>query len=541
MTSNHGSKDMTVDVLIIGAGASGAAAAAWLSEAGFKVMCLEQGYWQDPSKYASASPDYEFEMLTNWSVDPNKRQRGEDYPINIDNSPVTPVMFNGVGGSTILWSAHTPRFHPSDFRVKTLDGIADDWPLTYEDLEGYYDLNDEVMGCSGINGDPANPPRSPRQMPPLPIGSDGMRLVKAFEALGWHWWPSDSYINSRQYGEGRDTCNFCGHNHMGCYQRAKSSTDLNYWPRALRNGASIVTGARVREVTTDANGRATGANYIDSNGKGQYQSSRAVIMAANGIGTPRLLLNSKSQVHQNGLANSSGLVGKNLMFHPFAMVTGIFPDSMNTWRGPLSNFAMSQEFYETDISRGFVRGYTYQFQRSLGPGWVANGGFTNAIPWGNGHHKELETRLGSMMGMAVIGEDLPELHNMIDLDPVLTDSDGIPAPRINYTLSENSRDQLDHAIGNARTVFETAGATDIYVDPLMRQSGWHLMGTARMGEDVSNSVVNKWGQAHDVDNLFIIDGSVFVTGAAVNPTPTIQALALRTADYIISNRTDLKG
>jgi choline dehydrogenase-like flavoprotein len=541
MTSTTSTSEEVVDILIIGAGASGAAAAAWLSEAGFKVMCLEQGYWQNPSKYASASPDYEFEMLTNWSIDPNKRQRDEDYPVNVDNSPVTPVMFNGVGGSTILWSAHTPRFHPSDFRVKTADGVADDWPLTYDDLEEYYDLNDEVMGCSGINGDPANPPRSPRQMPPLPIGSDGMRLVNAFEELGWHWWPSDSYINSQRYGEGRDACNFCGHNHMGCYQRAKSSTDLNYWPRAVNSGAVIKTGARVRRITTDSNGRATGADYIDSKGVEQHQRSRAVIMAANGIGTPRLLLNSASGSHPDGLANSSGVVGKNLMFHPFAMISGVFPEKMQTWRGPLSNFAMSQEFYETDESRGFVRGYTYQFQRSLGPAWVANGGFADAVPWGEGHHDALEKRLGSMMGMAVIGEDLPELHNTVDLDPELTDSDGIPAPRINYTLSQNSRDQLDHAIENAKKVFETAGATEIFVDPMMRQSGWHLMGTARMGEDPVNSVVDKWGQSHDVDNLFIIDGSVFVTGAAVNPTPTIQALALRTADYIVDSRQDLKG
>jgi choline dehydrogenase-like flavoprotein len=229
------------------------------------------------------------------------------------------------------------------------------------------------------------------------------------------------------------------------------------------------------------------------------------------------------------------------MFHPFAMVTGVFPENMKTWRGPLSNFAMSQEFYETDESRGFVRGYTYQFQRSLGPAWIANGGFTDPIPWGEHHHTELSKRFGSMMGIAVIGEDLPEIHNTVDLDPELSDSDGIPAPRINYTVSKNSRDQLDHAIENARKVFETAGATDIYVDPLMRQSGWHLMGTARMGNDPADSVVDKWGQSHDVDNLFIVDGSVFVTGAAVNPTPTIQALALRTADYIVSHRQDLKG
>ncbi len=540
-TNNEKTSGDAVDILVVGAGASGGAVAAWLSEVGFSIVCLEQGYWQDPSKYASASPDYEFEMMTNWSIDPNVRQRDEDYPINVSESPVTPVMFNGVGGSTILWSAHTPRFHPSDFRVKTLDGVADDWPLTYDELEEFYDLNDEVMGCSGIAGDPANPPRSPRQMPPLPIGADGMRLVDAFEKLGWHWWPSDSYINTQRYGEGRDACNFCGHNHMGCYQRAKSSTDLTYWPRALRNGAEIKTGARVRRITVDSSGRATGADYVDAKGQERHQAARAVIMAANGIGTPRLLLNSASDSHPRGLANSSGLVGKNLMFHPFAMVTGVFPEKMNTWRGPLSNFAMSQEFYETDASRGFVRGYTYQFQRSLGPAWVAKGGFADPVPWGRGHHEELEKRLGSMMGIAVIGEDLPERHNTVDLDPALVDSNGIPAPRIKYKMSKNSIDQLDHGIENAKKVFEAAGASDIFVDPLKRQSGWHLMGTARMGNDPERSVVDKWGQSHDIDNLFIVDGSVFVTSAAVNPTPTIQALALRTADYIVTNRSDLKG
>jgi choline dehydrogenase-like flavoprotein len=253
-----------------------------------------------------------------------------------------------------------------------------------------------------------------------------------------------------------------------------------------------------------------------------------------------LLLNSASDSHPDGLANSSGLVGKNLMFHLFAMVSGVFPENMSTWRGALGNFAMSQEFYETDASRGFVRGYTYQFQRSLGPAWIAKGGFGEPIPWGEGHHEELEKRLGSTMGIAVIGEDLPELHNTVDLDPQLTDSDGIPAPRIRYTASKNSLDQIDHAIENARKVFETGGAIDISVDPMMQLSGWHLLGTARMGNDPAMSVVDKWGQSHDVDNLFIVDGSVFVTGAAVNPTPTIQALALRTADHIAANRQDLK-
>jgi choline dehydrogenase-like flavoprotein len=207
----------------------------------------------------------------------------------------------------------------------------------------------------------------------------------------------------------------------------------------------------------------------------------------------------------------------------------------------MANIILSQEFYETDPGRGFVRGYTYQMARGQGPGWTARGGFLDRVPWGENHHAEMGRRLGRMLGVAVIGEDLPELHNTVTLDPFLKDSDGIPAPNISYTVNENSRRLLDHAIEQAKTMLTAAGALTINVDPFMKESGWHLMGTARMGDDPANSVVNRWGQAHDVDNLFIIDGSIFVTGGAVNPTPTIQALALRTADYIANERSDLKA
>ena len=544
MTSSNGKSDHTADVLIVGAGASGAAVAAWLAEAGFDVVCLEQGHWQNPDKYATLDPDFDFQSMSKWSYDPNKRGLPEDYPINLDDSPVTPVMFNGVGGSTILWTAHAPRFHPSDFRVKTLDGVADDWPLTYEELEPYYDMNDQVMGCAGINGDPGNPPRAPRPMPPLPIGADGLKLARAFESLGWHWWPSDNYINSIPYGEGRDACNFCGHNNLGCVQRAKASTDLTYWPRALADGAELKSGCRVCEITVDAEGRASGANYFDQNGELQHQPARGVVMACNGIGTPRLLLMSTSDAHPQGLANSSGLVGKNLMFHPVAFIGGFFPEHDpehdGEWVGPMANILMSQEFYETDPERDFVRGYTYQMARGLGPAWTARGGFADRAPWGEDHHRTVQKRLGRGLGVAVMGEDLPEPHNTVTLDPVMKDSSGLPAAKINYTLSENSRKQLDHAIENGRKLMQAAGAEEIVVNPFIQESGWHLMGTARMGDDPENSVVNRRGQAHDLDNLFIVDGSVFVTGAAVNPTPTIQALALRTAEFIATERTDLK-
>jgi hypothetical protein len=172
---------------------------------------------------------------------------------------------------------------------------------------------------------------------------------------------------------------------------------------------------------------------------------------------------------------------------------------------------------------------------------VARGGFGETLPWGETHHEEFSRQYGKTISLAVIGEDLPEAHNTVTLDPTLADGNGMPAPRIDYTLSNNSRRLLDHGISNAREALMAAGAVDVIVNPLLENGGWHLMGTARMGADPDTSVVNEWGQTHDVDNLFVIDGSVFVTGAAVNPTPTIQALALRTAEYIANERGDLKA
>ncbi|MEX0761314.1 MAG: GMC family oxidoreductase [Dehalococcoidia bacterium] len=528
------------DILVIGAGASGAAAAWRLAQGGFRVVCLEQGRWHRPEDYPATKPDWQLRARDEWSFDPNVRQKPEDYPVNDSASDITPLMFNAVGGSTIHWTAHTPRFHPSDFRVRSLDGVAADWPLAYEDLEPYYDLNDESMGCSGIAGDPANPERKKRPMPPLPLGPDGTRMAQAFDRLGWHWWPSDSYINSTSY-RGRAACNNCGPNGLGCARKAKGSTDVTYWPEAMELGVEVRTRCRVSEITTDESGSVTGAAYFDRDGNQQHQSARAVVVACNGVGTPRMLLHSTSDRHPSGLANSSGMVGKNLMFHPYAMVTGIFHEQMHTYRGALGNILMCQEFYETNPKRDFVRGYAYQMNRSTGPVATAMGFAMPGVIWGQQHHDEFAERFGKSVLLAVIAEDLPELHNEVALDKKLRDSHGIPAPLIRYKTSSNSRKMLDHGIRNARKVLEEAGAHTVAANPLLRPGGWHLMGTARMGEDPATSVVDEWGQAHDADNLFVVDGSVFVTAAAVNPTPTIQALALRTADYIRERRPDLKA
>ncbi|MDA1280782.1 MAG: GMC family oxidoreductase [Chloroflexi bacterium] len=521
----------------MGSGASGAAVTWSLSAGGFKVVCLEQGPWVPPSSYPTNSADWQYLQRTTWDYSPNVRKLPADYPVNDEHSQIKVVMYNAIGGSTIHWTAHVPRFHPSDFRVKSLDGVAEDWPISYFDLEPYYDLNDEMMGCSGINGDPANPPRSPRQMPPLPLGPDGERMARAFDSLGWHWWPSDSHVNSTEY-RGRQACNYCGPIGLNCDRGARASSDITYLPDAIKLGADVRPNSTVYEITTGPDGRATGANYYNSKGEQEFQPANSVVVAGNGIGTPRMLLHSRSRIHPNGLANSSGMVGKNLMFHVYAGATGLFNDlGSPTYRGPLANIIMSQEFYETDPSRDFKRGYTFQVGRGQGPAPTAIGN----VPWGKNHHVEFDQRFGKTMGLGAIGDDLPEEINRVELDTKQTDRHGIPAPKITYRVSENSKRLLAHGVKSARKVLEAAGAHRIFENPFSTNTGWHLMGTARMGDDPGRSVVDRFGQSHDADNLFIVDGSVFVTGAAVNPTPTIQALALRTADYIRHERMDLKS
>jgi len=527
-----------VDVLIIGAGASGAAVAWSLAETKMHIVCLEQGDWMNPSEYPSTRPDWESQQFGAWHIDPNVRGRDTDYPVNNDASPITVTNFNGVGGSTVLYGAHFPRLHPSDFRVRTLDGVADDWPISYDDLEPWFALNDRMMGVSGLAGDPMYPPKQP-PLPHIPLGLVGETVARGYNALGWHWWPSDSAIVSRPY-QGRDRCLNLGPCLSGCAQGGKSSTDITYWPEAIRAGVELRTRCRVREITVDDAGMADGVIYYDADGNEQCQKAEVVVLACNGVGTPRILLNSKSDRFPDGLANSSGQVGRNLMFHPIGFAQGVFADRLDSHRGPSACCILSKEFYETDTSRGFVRGYNMQVTRGQGPVVTAIGGHASGrIPWGPGHHQAFSRYFDHVASIGILAEDLPESHNTVTLDPELRDGHGIPAPKITYRLSDNSRRILQHGLDRAEEVLRAAGAIEVNRTDLLQVSGWHLMGTARMGNDPRTSVVNHWGRSHDVRNLFIVDGSVFVTSGAVNPTSTIQAIALYVADTMKKNLANL--
>jgi choline dehydrogenase-like flavoprotein len=528
-----------VDVLIIGAGASGAAIAWSLLETRMRILCLEQGDHLADKDYPSRRDDYELARYAEFSCDPNVRQLKQDYPINAADSCITPVNWNGVGGSTINFLGHWPRMRPSDFRTRTLDGVADDWPVDYHKLAPFYDMNDRNIGASGLAGNPAYPDYAPPN-PPIPMGVLGQTLAHGFNEKGWHWWPSDVAILSRD-DDGRQKCVNAGTCDLGCAAGAKGGANFTYWPMLEGAGVELRTNARVREILVDeTTGLATGVLYHGADGQVHEQRAEMVIMACNGVGTPRMLLNSTSKLFPEGLANRSGKVGKNLMFHPLTGVAGVFDEPMKGHEGPMACSILSQEFYESDPSRGFVRGYGLHSGRSTTPMTFALGGYgiDNPIPWGAAHREIMDNQYPYLAGLTVVTEDLPEEHNCVTLDAELTDSDGIPAPKITYRLGDNTRAMLRHGEDRAREVLLAAGARQVLGksdDQVWWRAGWHQMGTCRMGNDADTSVVNGWGRSHDVKNLFIVDGSIFVTAGAVNPTSTIQALALYIGDRIKAN------
>lgn len=521
-----------VDVLIVGSGASGAAAAWSLSrDPSVRILCLEQGDVYEKKNFPSNFADWEILKSGAYSSDPNIRKNSGDYPIDNSNSPISLANFNGFGGSTILYSGHFPRFHPSDFCTASLDSVGDDWPFSYEDLEPYFSENEKMMGVAGLVGDPAYPDYK-SLLPPVAMGEAVERLALGFNKMGWHWWPSYSAINTRSH-MGRAACINLGPCNTGCAQGAKGSVDVTYWPLALKQGVKLKTGCAVHKIVTDERNNARGVIYFDKNGCEYYQEASVVILACGGAGTPRLLLNSKNKNYPNGLLNNYDVVGRNLMLHPLGYTEAIFDEDVASTIGPQGCSIYSHEFYETDLDRGFSRGFTMQVLRGSSPIETATNSYMmRQLELAKEHHKMFEKIYNKNIGIAIITEDLPELHNRITLNDSAKDDFGIPGISCHYTISENTKNILKFGLQKSKEVLEASGATVTSSFAPVRNTGWHIMGTARMGGTVEKSVVNEFGQSHEIKNLFIVDSSVFVTSAAVNPVATLQAVTLRICDYI---------
>jgi choline dehydrogenase-like flavoprotein len=360
-----------------------------------------------------------------------------------------------------------------------------------------------------------------------------LRVARAHARLGWHWWPQSNAILSATY-DGRHPCVQRGTCGSGCNEGAKASTDLTHWPHAIAAGARLVTGARVARLVPDGAGLVRGAEWVDRAGEWHLQPADVVLCAANGVGTARLLLASTSAGFPDGLANSSGLVGRNLMRHPVATATGWFDDSLGTWQGQFGGLICSTEFYATDADRGFARGSKWTLCPTGGPTTAA----LAADVWGPDHHTAVRERFGRTAMWLVLAEDLPDPENRVVLADDRTDEYGIAVPRVRYRLAENARRLLDWHLERASESLDAAGAWKVEHVRGPGRSG-HMMGTARLGTDPAASVVDQWCMAHDVPNLGVVDSSVFVTAGGVNPTSTLCAIARRAAEHLVAHRHDV--
>lgn len=507
------------DVVIVGAGATGLAAAWRFSKTNLKVTILEQGKKYNEKEYHKKNSDWELNKLNKFHLNPNIRNNNFDYPINCKNSDIGIANFNGVGGSTILYSGHFPRFHHSDFKVKSLDKVASDWPLTYNDLVKFYEMNDKIIGVHGLPGDPVYP-EIKNLKPPIEPGILGKEIISAFNKLNWHCWPSYSAINVKN--------NFSVQTANQTYLRLLEK----------KKNIKIFDRSRVIKILSNAK-KAKGILYLDKNNKKKKILCKIVILACNGIGTPRLLLLSKNKYFKNGLANSSGLVGKNLMLHPLGLVEGQFKRFMNSDFGPEGCCIYSHQFYETNKKNDYKRGFTLQVLRGAGP--IESAIYYKKIgklKYGNLFFEHFFKNYNRSIPIAIISEDLPLRSNHVSLDYKNKDSSGLPGVKVNYKISQNSKKILKNGVSKAIKLLRVAGANQINAFAPVRNTGWHLMGTTKMGNKKNTSVVNKFGQTHDLKNLFVVDSSIFVTSSSVNSASTLQALSLMIADNIVKKFND---
>ncbi|OJU79778.1 MAG: glucose dehydrogenase [Solirubrobacterales bacterium 70-9] len=529
---------LEADVVVIGSGPSGSIVTHTLATAGVDVVCLEQGDWINPSDFGTNEPEWELSIQQRWAHDPNVRMAPADYPVEVSDSDMWPVMLNAVGGTSLFYGAEWVRLMASDFRLRSSEGICDDWPISYAELKPFHDEVDAFLGVAGVGGDPAYPEGLDYPMPPHPIGKVGMKAAEGVNKLGWHWWPGVNAIAVNRH-KTLERCLRHGVCEWGCPAGAKASFDLIYLPQAIAAGARLLTGARVSRIESGPDGLATGAHFVDREGEENFVAAKAVVVCANGIGTPRLLLLSDGPAHPDGLANSSGLVGKNLMLHPNCTVTGYYDEDLESWKGPVGESIHSMEFYETRPEHDFVRGGKMNVLPTPGPLAAVEAHRDQPFDqvWGPAF-ADVAARHRSGILWATNTEDLPEETNRVTLDPTLTDGDGVPAPKVSYRISDNTRRILDFHVERMTELHEASGASEmIAVDVWLDQPG-HLLGTARMGDDPERSVVDSYGRAHDVPNLFVADGSIFVTGGAANPTSTITALALRIAKHIVATAAE---
>ncbi|MBV9671683.1 MAG: GMC family oxidoreductase [Verrucomicrobia bacterium] len=517
----------TVDYVIVGVGSAGGVLLQRLARAGFKVLGLEAGPFWDTEK--------------DWLSDEagSNKLYWEDLRITGGVNPISLGANNsgkGVGGGSVHWAAFTPRLHPSDFQVYSLDGVGTNWPISYEDLKPYYELLELEMPVSGPAWFPWGDPHG-YAYGPHPLGEVGDVLVRGCTKLGIRVCAGGPVAILAGSHDDRPHCIYRGYCIQGCKVGAKASTLITHVPDALRHGAEIRDYSMASRIALGPNNRVEGVFYFDREGTERFQRAKAVIVAGYAIETPRLLLNSACPEYPMGLANSSDTVGRYLMVQAGNVILGRFRNLVRMYKAPPAH-ALTEEFYETDPKRDFARGFAIQ---TVGPLPIAFGKQMMAAmgAWGWGLRRVMMD-YNHWSALGLLGEILPWHANRVTLAKE-TDQFGIPVAHVHFNLFDNDKKLIEFGKNKVMEVMSAAGAEQV----VQEQRYAHLVGAARMGADPGTSVVDKFGRTHDVPNLFICDGSIMPTQGSANPGLTIQALAARTADYLIMQgerifRSDLR-
>lgn len=507
------SDDEEVDFVIVGAGAGGATLACKLAEAGFSVVALDAGPFRRPlEEFAS---DELAQQRLYWT---DTRITGGQNPIRFGENN----SGQGVGGSAVHFTMVSLRMRPERFKARSLLGYAVDWPIDWREMWRYYAEVEQALKISGPVSYPWGPPRGRYPYRPHPVNAPGLVLARAARAMGIQWAPTPLATLSAPRGKAHP-CVYRGFCIIGCSTNAKQSPLVTWVPRAIAAGAEIRDQSMVGRIETGNTGRVTGVLY---NYKGQWrrQKARNVAVAGYAIETPRLLLNSACPRFPEGLANSSGLVGKNLMAQSNHAVWATMQDEIRWYKGPPC-MAITEHWNYTDEGKDFHGGYIFLSQGPLPIEWVHSVSGKRGL-WGMQLREEMAKYI-HQAGLKIVGEVLPQESNRVEISEE-EDRYGLKIPRITFSHCENDKKLYRHALNFMRRSLEAVGGRDIW-----DESGTaHLAGTCRMGTDPDTSVTNPDGRTWDIPNLWVCDGSLFPTSGAVNPSLTIQALACRMADRI---------
>ena len=513
-----------VDAVIVGSGAAGSAMAAKLAGGGKQVVILEAGPERGNRDLISSEI---------WS----RRLKWNGAPVEEDGENPVGYVFNagyGIGGSAMHHFAVWPRLHEEDFEMRSVHDRGLDWPISYADLQAYYD---QVQHESGIAGDAEKeiwrPPGEPYPMPPVPQFAQGNIIARGFEKLGMHTSPLPLAVTTIKYN-GREPCIWDGWCNAGCPIGALANPVTTDLPKAIAHGAVVQANATVSRILTNDSGEfTTGVEFNNEAGETKQLMADLVVLAAFTVQNPRLMLASANDKHRSGLANSSGAVGKFVMTHPAAIIHGLFDENTSCHLGAFGGQLVNQDGYgkTTHSDAGAFGSYQWMIAQAVKPNGLL--GISTARPdlFGHDLHAFMQDAARGYAGMTAVVEDLPLAENAVTLSANL-DRYGTPLARVSHSTHAQSKLLWQAVLEEGQAVFKAAGAREVWTGP---QAAMHIIGGTIMGDDPAHSVCNSYGQTHDIPNLVIAGAGLFPTSGGVNPTFTIHALAARSSEHLLNH------